>query len=337
MAAINRTYISTYFLLFPTLRIARFPLVVLLCVVYQPAVAQVCTDPAGPIIINQDFGNSGYNGSVAGLTSYQYEPIDCPNDGQYTVLPRLDGNCFNATWYELPEDHTPGDVKGNMMVVNGGSKPGVFYQQPVTGLCKGTTYEVSVWAVNVLRINTCTNALVPNLSVNVETKEGILIQSAALGPIDQTPAPVWKRLSTTFTTSANAENVVIKLINNQGNFGCGNDMAIDDVQVRQCSECVGVPELVYVPGAFTPNKDGLNETLAVFLKTSTADSFQIQIYDRWGSLVFASTDPANRWDGTCGGAPCQAGEYAWVVSHRSGLQKNVNHTQTGRVVLIRHE
>lgn len=337
MAAVNHNLINPGFLLSPALRVAPGLLICFLLSHCLPAVSQVCTNPGGPLVINQDFGSSGYNGFVAALTSYQYEAADCPNDGQYSVVSSLNGACFNATWYGLAEDHTPGDVRGNMMIVNGGSTPGVFYQQSVSGLCSGTSYEVSVWVANILRINTCSNALVPNLSVNVETRGGILVQSTALGTVEQTAAPLWKRLSAVFTAPANATDFVIKLRNNQGDFGCGNDMVIDDFQVRQCSECVGVPELVYVPDAFTPNKDGMNETLAVYVRPSATDSFRIQIYDRWGSLVFASTNPDDRWDGTCGDEPCLAGQYAWIVSHRSGVQAGTNHTQSGRVLLIRHE
>lgn len=300
----------------------------------QVVLAQVCTNPAGEIVLNQTFGTVGNAVSLDGLTIYGNAQSNCPDDSKYALVPSLDGTCFNSTWYAVPMDHTPNDRVGNMLIVNGGNTPGTFYQQPIGGLCRGTSYEVSVWAMNVLRTQTCIDPLVPNLSVVIETPTGQVIQSAALGLIQQADAPTWRRYAVTFTMPTSTDNVVIKLVNNQGDYGCGNDLAIDDFQVKQCSECEQDFTPIYVPNAFTPNQDGINDKLTLLISTKP-NSFSLKIYNRWGSLVFWSTDPAQQWDGTYAGRGCESDTYAWVVSYQTGARTKREHTQSGQVFLVR--
>lgn len=334
MASAIRKFIRNNFLIANRLRVAICLVACFSYTCFQLVTAQVCADPSGELVFNQTFGTTGSTSSLAGLTPYEYEPISCPGDGQYTITQALDGNCFNSTWYAVATDHTPTDTQGNMLVINGGSRAGMFFQQPVSGLCKGTSYEVSVWVLNLLKTGTCTNALIPNLSINVETKDGLVIQSTVIGPILQTDSPTWRRCSLLFTAPTTIDEVVIKLINNQGDLGCGNDMIIDDLQVKQCSECVGQADPVFVPAVFTPNNDGINDTLAVFLRAATSNSFTLKIYNRWGSLIFTSSDPALKWDGFFSGEPCATGAYTWVIAFRSGTTKH-DMIQTGSVLLMR--
>ncbi|MBN8821443.1 MAG: gliding motility-associated C-terminal domain-containing protein [Spirosoma sp.] len=301
----------------------------------QLVTAQQCANPSGELVVNQTFGVAGNPVSIANQTTYEFEPIDCPGDGQYAVLSSLDGTCFNSTWYAVDRDHTSASTRGNMLVVNGGNKPGVFYQQAVSGLCKGTSYEVSFWVMNLLRTETCLNALIPNLSISIETSEGLVIQSLTIGQIPQTDSPTWRRCSVLFTAPTSTEDIVIKLINNQGDYGCGNDMALDDFQVRQCGECPNQPETVYIPDAFSPNNDGMNDRLAFFTQLKTSNAFRIRVFNRWGNLIFSSQNPAETWDGTFNGSPCPADTYTWIVTYQSVTQPKREISQTGRVVLVR--
>lgn len=63
-----------------------------------------------------------------------------------------------------------------------------------------------------------------------------------------------------------------------------------------------------VPNAFTPNGDGRNDVWR-FFATEVAAA-EVQIFDRWGNLVFSSKEPDPVWDGTVpGGAPAPQGVY----------------------------
>lgn len=69
------------------------------------------------------------------------------------------------------------------------------------------------------------------------------------------------------------------------------------VELKDCSNF-----RMYVPNAFTPNGDGDNDYFNVFIPQQfQVRSFDMQIYNRWGNLVFQSKDPSVGWDGTFAG------------------------------------
>ena len=57
-------------------------------------------------------------------------------------------------------------------------------------------------------------------------------------------------------------------------------------------------QIIYVPNSFTPNRDGLNDVLKPIGLHITDYKYQFVIYDRWGEVVFKTTDPEQGWDGT---------------------------------------
>lgn len=57
----------------------------------------------------------------------------------------------------------------------------------------------------------------------------------------------------------------------------------------------GYHPLVFIPNAFTPDGDGVNDVFAVI--THDIDFFHLQIFNRWGELVFESTDKEATWQG----------------------------------------
>ncbi len=68
----------------------------------------------------------------------------------------------------------------------------------------------------------------------------------------------------------------------------------------------------YIPNAFTPNGDGLNDVFRV-VGLYTDISFSMKIFDRWGKQVFESDRIESGWSGISGGDYCASGTYAWVV------------------------
>ena len=66
-----------------------------------------------------------------------------------------------------------------------------------------------------------------------------------------------------------------------------------------------------VPNVFTPNGDGKNDEFRVTYRSLR--DFHIWVYNRWGKLVYESTDPAKGWDGNINGRPAAEGAYFYVV------------------------
>ncbi len=69
----------------------------------------------------------------------------------------------------------------------------------------------------------------------------------------------------------------------------------------------------FIPTAFTPNGDGLNDVFKVEGLRITAQ-FEMKIFDPWGALLFETRDMQGSWDGRFRGAPVQEGVYVLLVS-----------------------
>lgn len=72
---------------------------------------------------------------------------------------------------------------------------------------------------------------------------------------------------------------------------------------------------IYVPNSFTPNGDGLNDTFGI--RGEAVQNFSIQIFNRWGDLIYESTDATSSWDGTYKGQNAPQGVYVYKVSASS--------------------
>jgi gliding motility-associated-like protein len=98
--------------------------------------------------------------------------------------------------------------------------------------------------------------------------------------------------------------------------------------VKAVSSCY-----IAVPSAFTPNNDGRNDYLYP-LNAFKATDLQFRIFNRYGQVVFETTDPAKKWDGTIRGIPQPAGNYVWTLNYtESDTGKRVS--EKGNSMLIR--
>lgn len=92
----------------------------------------------------------------------------------------------------------------------------------------------------------------------------------------------------------------------------------------------------FIPNAFTPNGDGLNDTFGAIPKYDYINKYHISIFNRWGQMIFESTDINNGWDGTYKGTSCMMGSYVYrIVYSEFGNQPMVSNVVEGTVMLIR--
>ncbi|WP_080056172.1 gliding motility-associated C-terminal domain-containing protein [Spirosoma aerolatum] len=187
-------------------------------------------------ILCETFG-AGTRGALPdGQTKFTYNPIACPEDGEYNVMDTVSGSCHGQAWHYVAQDHTDGDVRGNMFVVNASYQPGEFYSQAVTGLCPGVTYEFSLWALNlnkVMQPGACDGYSLRNpiIVMRIEQTDGTLIREVVQPAIPRTTSPTWVQLTMQFAIQTNKSDIIVKLVN-QGLGGCGNDLIIDDIGFR---------------------------------------------------------------------------------------------------------
>ncbi len=87
---------------------------------------------------------------------------------------------------------------------------------------------------------------------------------------------------------------------------CGSTTVAVEVRADQC------PCVPFLPNAFTPNGDGINDRVGpVFICASGL--VQWAIHDRYGALVFEGNELTDRWDGTIAGHPVAEGVYVWMA------------------------
>ncbi|TRX56008.1 gliding motility-associated C-terminal domain-containing protein [Fulvivirga sp. M361] len=91
------------------------------------------------------------------------------------------------------------------------------------------------------------------------------------------------------------------------------------------------PNNIYYPNAFTPNRNNINETFTVNGKFMI--SYELNIFNRWGELVFTSDNPETGWDGTFEGKDLPLGTYVFKVEIIDQAGREI--AKTGTVLLIR--
>lgn len=92
---------------------------------------------------------------------------------------------------------------------------------------------------------------------------------------------------------------------------------------------------VYVPSAFTPNNDGINDVFKAFGKE--LKDFKLVIYNRWGERIFQTQDINIGWDGTYRGTPAPFGMYVWELEakDKNGNTMLIDIQSRGVVSLVR--
>ncbi len=140
--------------------------------------------------------------------------------------------------------------------------------------------------------------------------------SAPVSPNDANPSHTYPSdVSGVYTTMLAVSNI----------YGCV-DTTYLDVVIR--------PDFTfYIPNAFSPNNDGMNDTF--YGKGTGIATFNIYIYDRWGNLIFHADDINKAWDGKAngGGDIAQQDVYVWKV-----FITDVNtdkHDYIGTVTIVR--
>ncbi len=88
---------------------------------------------------------------------------------------------------------------------------------------------------------------------------------------------------------------------------------------------------IWVPNAFTPNGDGINDEF--LMSGYNVSDVGMEIFDRWGEKLFTSKELTTGWQGTFKGQPCEQAVYVYKITYKGLDGKKVN--KTGHVTLNR--
>ncbi|GIV32700.1 MAG: hypothetical protein KatS3mg031_0235 [Chitinophagales bacterium] len=140
-----------------------------------------------------------------------------------------------------------------------------------------------------------------SVNINTTTSPGVTLVNYSWSPVEgltciNCPNPI-----------ATPENSVMYQVTVTSSQGC-----IDSGYVIIAVDTLTRPRTgIYVPNAFSPNNDGINDTYYVVIWGYTY--FKLTIFDRWGEKIFETRDPNVGWDGTFRGKPVNPGVYVYNV------------------------
>ena len=118
-----------------------------------------------------------------------------------------------------------------------------------------------------------------------------------------------------------------------GNYPTLINLTLTDA--NNCMNAYSIPAIYicnpYIPNAFSPNGDGRNDLFQVY-NTCPIEGFHVEVYNRWGGLVYESDDIQSGWDGKQNGQNAAGGVYVYAVTiEENGTEKTIS----GEVVLVR--
>jgi gliding motility-associated-like protein len=109
------------------------------------------------------------------------------------------------------------------------------------------------------------------------------------------------------------------------NYGCTDQFSYPVI--------VGPDLIVYIPNAFTPTNSGPTENEGFKALIKGEKYSEMLIFNRWGEIMFQTTDKNEKWDGTYKGEPAQQDVYAYLLKV-TALDDEI-YTYSGTITLIR--
>lgn len=137
------------------------------------------------------------------------------------------------------------------------------------------------------------------------------------------PASMLENPNASFTRFSGTESVDLTVTITEPS-GCS---VVDSVEV-----VVLKTDAVWMPTAFSPNGDGLNDVLRPFVAGSN-QLIRFSIFNRQGTRIFYSSRPEAGWDGTANGRPAAPDVYVWMIEYSDAAGKK--QVAKGTLTLVR--
>jgi gliding motility-associated-like protein len=119
-------------------------------------------------------------------------------------------------------------------------------------------------------------------------------------------------------------NVIVKGIDING---CINYDSVTLYYINCCGS-------IYVPNAFSPNEDGRNDRFKPILNKLKLEKYEMEIFNRYGQLLYQTSDIQKGWDGTFKNTKCDIGTYYYIIRTKC-FENNEKEILTGDITLLR--
>ena len=91
---------------------------------------------------------------------------------------------------------------------------------------------------------------------------------------------------------------------------------------------------IFIPNAFSPNNDGQNDEFKPV--TDCSLQYSMQIFNKWGEIIFSTEDITKGWDGRYKGKKVQDGQYSYIIFYAGSLNGvSFEETRRGSLKLFR--
>ena len=279
-------------------------------------VQPTCTTPTGTIEITAPLG-VGYSYSIDGATPQTSQVFSDLTPGTYQLIVIETASTCESSPTTLVVNAVP--TAPSAPVVNITVQPtcttptgsfeitsplgsnysyscaGLSQTNPIfTGLTAGQTYSVTVTDLNTgcqsdeyeVTFNGIPSAQQVDAGPDYTITAGESVTLTATG----NGTVLWDTGDASTTTVSPLQTTTYTVTLTDAN-GCTDTDQATVFILTDCGE-------LFIPSAFSPNGDAVNNTFKVRIEPSCVESFQVKIYDRWGEVVFTSTDVSTGWNGT---------------------------------------
>jgi gliding motility-associated-like protein len=121
------------------------------------------------------------------------------------------------------------------------------------------------------------------------------------------------------------ENTTLFNITADRYIGC----TLSDTLLIKVNKC---PVYFYVPNSFTPNRDNLNDIIKPLI-SGKVEQYQFSIYNRYGQIVFKSSNNVDGWNGTFNGMLQETGVYIWTCNYK--MKNQSANFKKGTILLLK--
>ncbi len=222
------------------------------------------------------------------------------------------------------KDSTTKTICAGQSVTSGGN----IYTQ--TGIYKDTIATAACDSIVTLNLT-----VIPATAINI-TANPLIVDSGDVVQLTTVPASSYLWSSIAALNNNAIQNPTAVILQSSWVYLLatgqpGNCSSLDSIFiVMRTVPCIG-NSYIYLPNAFTPNNDRINNIFRIYSNNITLNNFQI--FNRWGEIVFATKDINKGWDGFYKGKMLP-GNYVYFVSYN---QCNIKEPQIkrGNIMLLR--